>query len=67
MAKFSYVTQRNTPCNTNAQQWYFINALNKVKTVKDPIQKAYYQTIVNYYLNGNNVYFYGKDFPKYNL
>ena len=50
--KFSYCTQRNTPCNQNAQNWYLKNAINKVKTSKNPIEVAYYMSIVNYYYNG---------------
>ena len=41
----------NTPCNTNAQLWYFVNAMNKVKTTKNPVEKQKYLIIVNYYLN----------------
>lgn len=50
--KFSYATQTTTPCNTNAQRWYFINALQKYQTSKNPAIKLYYGQIANYYLNG---------------
>lgn len=50
---FSYATQRNIPCNQNAQKWYMINSIQKLKTVKNPYLKQYYYTIANYYLNGN--------------
>ena len=43
--------RRNTPCNKNAQLWYFVNAMNKVKTTKNPLEKQKYLAIVNYYLN----------------
>jgi len=51
--KFSYATQRNIPCNQNAQKWYMINSIQKTKTAKNPIVKQHYYTIANYYLNGN--------------
>jgi len=56
--KFSYATQTTTPCNINAQRWYFVNAMKKAKTGSTPAIRAYYATIANYYLNGNiNVLF----------
>jgi len=48
----NYCNQTNLPCYVNAQHWYFINALNKVKVEKNPQRKAYYSSIVNYYTNG---------------
>lgn len=56
--KFSYATQRNIPCRQNAQNWYLKNAIQKVKTSKNPIEKAYNISIVNYYYNGRakNIY-----------
>jgi hypothetical protein len=51
--KFSYATQTNTSCNQNSQLWYYVNAVNKYKIEKNPIKKAYYYSIINYYLNGN--------------
>lgn len=51
--KFSYATQKNTPCNQNAQLWYYVNAVNTYKTTKDPIIKAQQLAIIKYYLNGN--------------
>lgn len=56
----NYQTQRNIPCYENAQKWYFINALEKMKSVKNLALKAHYKAIANYYLNGNvnNVKYY---------
>jgi hypothetical protein len=51
MNKFSYAKQRNTPCNQNAQNWYLFNAIQKYKKSTNPSQKAYYYSIVNYYMN----------------
>jgi predicted glycosyltransferase involved in capsule biosynthesis len=51
--KISYCNQKNTPCNINAQRWYLVNAMNKLKTTKNPILKRKYYDIVNYYLSGN--------------
>jgi hypothetical protein len=51
--KFSYATQRNIPCNQNAQRWYMINSIQKLKIAKNPVSKQYYYKIANYYLNGN--------------
>lgn len=50
---FSYATQRNTPCNINAQRWNMIRNINGVKTEKNPILWARYYSVSNYYLNGN--------------
>ncbi len=60
MPKPNYQTERNIPCYENAQKWYFINALEKMKSVKNPVLKAHYRAIANYYLNGNvnNVKYY---------
>jgi hypothetical protein len=41
----------NTPCNQNAQRWYYINAVNKMNNSKSIIEKKYYKKIVDYYLN----------------
>ena len=30
----NYCNKTNLPCYQNAQHWYYINALNKVKTIK---------------------------------
>ena len=56
--KFSYATQRNTQCNQNVQNWYLKNAINKIKTSKNPVEVAYNISIVNYYYNGRarNIY-----------
>ena len=35
--KFSYCTQKNTPCNINAQRWYLVSAINKYKTATNPV------------------------------
>jgi len=50
--KFSYCTQKNTPCNINAQRWYLVNAMNKYRTANNPILKRKYFDIVNYYMSG---------------
>jgi hypothetical protein len=56
--KFSYATQKNIPCRQNAQNWYLKNAIQKVKTSKNPIEREYYISIINYYYNGRarNIY-----------
>jgi hypothetical protein len=51
--KFTYATQRNTPCNINAQRWYMVKSMNGVKTEKNPILWYQNYQIANYYLNGN--------------
>jgi hypothetical protein len=52
--KFSYQTQRNTPCQQNAQRWYMVQSINGLKNTKNSLLKrAYYYRIANYYLNGN--------------
>ena len=51
--KFSYANQKNTPCNQNAQRWYFVNALNMYQKTKNPILLNKYSVISNYYLNKN--------------
>ena len=51
--KFSYATQRNTPCNINAQRWTYVNSVKKYNNSNNPIVKAYQLKIINYYLNGN--------------
>jgi hypothetical protein len=51
MNKTNYLKQRNTPCNQNAQRWYFVNSINSVKKNKNTKSKQY--AIANYYLNGN--------------
>ena len=50
--KFSYNTQRNTQCNVNTQLWYFVNAMHKSKTAKNPVIRKRQSIIANYYLNG---------------
>ena len=50
--KFSYCTQKNTQCNENAQLWYFVNAMQKAKTSKNPVVRIRQSIIANYYLNG---------------
>jgi len=50
--KFSYCTQKNTPCNVNAQRWYLVSAINKYKTATNPVLKRKYFDIVNYYMSG---------------
>ena len=51
--KINYATQRNIPCYQNAQRWYMINAIQKVKKSKNVMERQYYYNIANYYLNGN--------------
>jgi hypothetical protein len=50
--KFSYCTQKNTPCNINAQRWYLVNAINKFKAATNIASKKKYYDIVNYYTSG---------------
>ena len=47
--------QTNIPCNQNAQLWRYVNAVNKLKTSRNPYQKAYYAQIVAYYLNNKGI------------
>ena len=51
--KFSYATQKNTPCNQNAQRWYFVKALNSYQKTKNPLILSQDKIILNYYLNKN--------------
>lgn len=51
--KFSYLTQRNTPCQINAQKWQMVKAINGLKNSKNGPIKASDYAIANYYLNGN--------------
>ena len=51
--KFSYATQRNTPCQTNAQKWYFIKAIKEYKNASNQTTYIQSKSLVNYYLNGN--------------
>ena len=51
--KFSYATQRTTPCQINAQRWYMVRSINGVKKEKNPVLRAQYYSVANYYLNGN--------------
>ena len=48
----NYCNKTNLPCYVNAQHWYFVNALNKIKTVKNPQRRAYYSRIISYYTSG---------------
>ena len=41
----------NTQCNENAQQWYYMNAINKMNNSKSIIERRYYKKIVDYYQN----------------
>ena len=47
----NYCSKRNTQCNINAQLWYFVNAMNKSKTSKNPIITIRQSIIASYYLN----------------
>ena len=49
----NYCNKTDLPCYRNAQHWYYVNALNKVKTIKNHKLRAYYLSIVNYYTNNN--------------
>ena len=51
--KDNYCNQKNTQCNQNAQLWYMTNAMKKIKTTKNPIEKMKQIAILNYYLNGH--------------
>ena len=53
MKNFNYCKQRNIPCYQNAQRWYMINSIQKLKKSQNPMEKQYYYKIANYYLNGN--------------
>jgi hypothetical protein len=53
MPKFSYATQKATPCNVNAQKWYFLNSIQKAKTGATASIRLYNRGIANYYLNGH--------------
>ena len=44
---------KNTPCNENAQLWYFRNALQKIKNTKDPVKRQLLIRALNKYTNGN--------------
>ncbi len=46
-------TALNTPCNNNAQLWYYKKAVMKYKTTTNLREKLYYYSIIQYYLNGN--------------
>ncbi len=50
--KFTYCTQKNTPCNQNAQLWYYVNAVNKFKNAKNINEKNKQLKIIKYYTNG---------------
>jgi hypothetical protein len=50
--KFSYCTQKNTPCNINAQRWYMVSSMNKLKKATNIASKKKYYDIVNYYMSG---------------
>ena len=52
-SKVNYANQKNTPCNENAQLWYYVNAVNKFRKAKNPIVKAQQLALIKYYLNGN--------------
>jgi hypothetical protein len=45
--------RQNTPCNENAQLWYFRNALQKIKNTKDPVKRQLLIKALNKYTNGN--------------
>jgi len=51
---FSYKTQRNTPCQQNAQRWQMVKAINNLKnSKKNTLKRLINYNISNYYLNGN--------------
>lgn len=43
---------RRTQCNVNTQLWYFVNAMQKSQTSKNPVVRTRQSIIANYYLNG---------------
>ena len=55
LLKINYAKQRNLECYQNAQQWYYVNAINKVKTAKNPLIVKKYKIIVDYYSNGKAI------------
>jgi len=44
---------KNTPCNTNAQFWYYTNRVQHIKNEKNPIIKAAMLKALIKYMNGN--------------
>jgi len=46
--KFSYCTQKNTPCDINTQRWYLVNSINKFKSATNIASKKKNYDIVNY-------------------
>jgi hypothetical protein len=50
--KFNYCNQKNTPCNQNAQLWYYVNAVNKFNNTQNVNEKIKQMKIIKYYLNG---------------
>lgn len=51
---FSYKTQRNTPCQQNAQRWIMVKAINNLKnSKKNTLKRLINYNISNYYLNGH--------------
>ena len=55
LPKINYAKQRNLQCYQNAQQWYYVNALNKVKNSKNPNIVNKNRIIVAYYSNGRAI------------
>lgn len=53
--KFNYCNQKNTPCNQNAQLWYYVNAVNKFNSTNNINEKIKQMKIIKYYLNGRNL------------
>ena len=56
VSKINYAKQRNLPCYQNAQQWYYVNALNNLKNPKkSPSIIHKNKLIVAYYTNGRGI------------
>ena len=53
--KFKYCNQKNTPCNQNAQLWYYVNAVNKFNNTQNINEKIKQMIIIKYYLNGRKL------------
>ena len=52
--KINYCNQKNTPCNQNAQLWYYYNAVNKYNNTNNTKEKIKQMMIINYYFGGKN-------------
>ena len=53
--KLNNIRIANLPCNQNTQLWRYTNAVNKLKSSKNPYERAYYAQIIAYYLNNKGI------------